>query len=42
VLGDPAFVLWFIPITEPERQLAISQGSAALERRLSPDRWLDA
>jgi suppressor of fused protein SUFU len=42
VLGDPAFVLWFLPITEPERQLAINQGSAALERRLSPDRWLDA
>jgi hypothetical protein len=42
VLGDPLTVLWFVPITEGERELAIGEGSAALERRLPRDRWRDA
>lgn len=42
VLGDPVSVLWFIPITDSERQLAMDEGSAALERRLPRDRWTDA
>ena len=42
VLGDPVTVLWFIPITESERQLAVDQGSMELERRLPRDRWLRA
>src|SRR5262245_2212807 len=39
LLGDPVNVLWFIPISEDERQIAIDQGSAHLASRLPADRW---
>ena len=42
VLGDPVSVLWFIPIAEPERQLATAEGSAVLVAQLPKDRWRDA
>jgi len=38
-LGDPVNVLWFVPISEEERQVAIAQGSKHLASRLPPDRW---
>jgi hypothetical protein len=41
-LGDPVSVLWFIPVSESERQLAIDEGSAVLERQLPRDRWIRA
>jgi hypothetical protein len=41
-LGDPVNVLWFVPISEEERQVAIDQGSEQLVSRLPPDRWKQA
>ena len=41
-LGDPVNVLWFVPISEEERQVAIDQGSQQLVSRLPPDRWRQA
>ena len=41
-LGDPVNVLWFVPISEEERQVAIGQGSEQLVFRLPPDRWKQA
>jgi hypothetical protein len=41
-LGDPVNVLWFVPISEEERQVAIDQGSEHLASRLPPDRWKQA
>jgi hypothetical protein len=41
-LGDPVNVLWFVPISEDERQVAISQGSERLKSGLSADRWKQA
>jgi len=38
-LGDPVNALWFVPISEEERQVAINQGSERLKPRLPPDRW---
>jgi hypothetical protein len=38
-LGDPVSVLWFVPITEDERQMAIDKGSEHLASRLPADRW---
>src|SRR5215831_17051091 len=38
-LGDPVNVLWFVPISEEERQVAIAQGSEHLASRLPLDRW---
>ena len=38
-LGDPVNVLWFVPITEDERQMAIDKGSEHLASRLPADRW---
>ena len=32
--GDPVSLLWAVPITEPERALAMDSGSAALLERL--------
>ena len=37
--GDPVHVLWFIPITEAEREYAISNGSSALAATLPSSRW---
>ena len=42
VLGDPVNVLWFVPISEAERQVAIDQGSEHLASRLPADRWKQA
>jgi Suppressor of fused protein (SUFU) len=42
VLGDPVNVLWFVPISEAERQMAIDQGSEHLASRLPADRWKQA
>ena len=38
-LGDPVNVLWFIPISEAERQVAIDKGSQHLVSQLPNDRW---
>jgi hypothetical protein len=37
-LGDPVNVLWFVPISEQVRQVAIDQGSQHLASRLPVDR----
>jgi hypothetical protein len=42
LLDDPVNVLWFVPISEEERQVAIAQGSEHLASRLPPDRWKQA
>jgi hypothetical protein len=42
VLGDPVNVLWFVPISAEERQVAIDQGSEYLASRLPIDRWKQA
>jgi hypothetical protein len=41
-VGDPVNVLWFVPISEEERQVAINQGSERLKSRLPADRWKQA
>ena len=41
-LGDPVDVLWFVPISEEERQVAIDQGSERLKSCLPADRWKQA
>jgi hypothetical protein len=41
-LSDPVNVLWFVPISEEERQVAIDQGSEHLASRLPADRWKQA
>jgi hypothetical protein len=41
-LGDPVSVLWFVPISEEEGQIAIAQGSEHMASRLPPDRWKQA
>jgi hypothetical protein len=41
-LGDPVNVLWFVPISEEERRVAINQGSERLKSRLPADRWKQA
>jgi hypothetical protein len=41
-LDDPVNVLWFVPISENERQVAINQGSEWLKLRLPADRWKQA
>jgi len=38
-LGDPVNVLWFVPISEEERKVAVARGSKHLASRLPPDRW---
>ena len=40
--GNPVNVLWFVPISEEERQVAIDQGSKHLTSRLPADRWKQA
>ncbi|MEZ5942524.1 MAG: suppressor of fused domain protein [Planctomycetaceae bacterium] len=40
--GDPVNLLWFIPITENERQTAIDKGSEHLMENLPSTRWQDA
>jgi hypothetical protein len=37
--SDPVSPLWFIPITDAERELAMAQGSEALRQHLPLDRW---
>jgi len=41
-LGDPVNVLWFVPISEEERQVAVNLGSERLKSRLPADRWKQA
>ncbi|MBO0757789.1 MAG: suppressor of fused domain protein [Bradyrhizobiaceae bacterium] len=41
-LSDPVKVLWFVPISDEERQIAIDQGSEYLTSRLPRDRWKQA
>ena len=41
-LGDPVNVLWFIPLSEEERQAAINLGSERLKSGLPADRWKQA
>jgi hypothetical protein len=40
--GDPINVLWFVPINEEERQIAMDHGSDTLLARLPNDRWQQA
>jgi hypothetical protein len=40
--GDPVNLLWFLPITEREREFAVANSSAALLRKLPANRWQDA
>jgi hypothetical protein len=42
VFDDPVNVLWFLPITEAEREVAIDQGSDKLLEQLPTDRWKEA
>ncbi len=42
LFDDPINVLWFLPITDEERTLAMNEGSERLAERLSADRWKDA
>jgi hypothetical protein len=42
VVDDPVNVLWFVPISEEEKQVAINQGSEWLKSRLPADRWKQA
>jgi hypothetical protein len=39
LFGDPVNVLWFVPISEEERRVAINLGSEQLKSRLPADRW---
>lgn len=39
VLGDPVNILWYLPITRKERELATEQGSQTLLESLPADRW---
>ncbi len=40
--GDPVQILWFLPITEAEREIAIEQGSQQLASQLPATRWQEA
>jgi Suppressor of fused protein (SUFU) len=40
--GDPVNLLWFLPITEPELQIAMNTSSAALLAKLPATRWQQA
>ena len=42
MFSDPVSVLWFIPISEAERELAIAKGSGALAAMLPATRWQEA
>jgi Suppressor of fused protein (SUFU) len=42
LLDDPVNVLWFVPISKDERQVAIDQGSEHLALRLPTERWKEA
>lgn len=42
LFDDPVHILWLLPITPSERQLAMDQGSAQLAARLPSARWQDA
>ncbi len=42
VLGDAVNVLWFLPISDEERQVAINEGSQRLTPRIPADRWKQA
>jgi Suppressor of fused protein (SUFU) len=39
VLGDPVNLLWYLPISEAERNRATEEGAAALLQALPKDRW---
>jgi hypothetical protein len=40
--SDPVSVLWLLPISDEERELAVAHGSAALTASLPPARWREA
>jgi hypothetical protein len=42
MFGDPVNVLWFLPITTTERQMAIDHGSERLLQTLPQNRWQEA
>ncbi|PQO34063.1 suppressor of fused domain protein [Bremerella cremea] len=42
VFGDPVNLLWYLPITGSERQIAIEEGSQRLLEQLPSDRWQQA
>ena len=42
VLGDPVNILWYLPITRQERDLATEHGSQTLLKNLSTNRWQEA
>lgn len=42
LFDDPVNVLWLVPISDAERQLAMDEGSDRLVKGLAADRWMDA
>lgn len=42
VLGDPVNILWYLPISRKERELATEQGSQELLAKLPDERWQEA
>ncbi len=40
--GDPACVLWFLPLSERERQRAMADGSQTVLDSLAKDRWRES
>lgn len=42
LFDDPVNILWFLPISAAERQLAIEGGSERLAKSLPPRRWAEA
>ena len=42
ILGDPVNLLWLLPISEAERDVATAEGAAALLEALPAERWKKA
>ncbi len=42
MLGDPISLLWFLPITSAERQIAMEQGTDSLIGQLQTNRWTES
>ncbi len=42
VLGDPVNILWYLPITRQERDLATEKGSQTLLKQLPTNRWQES
>jgi len=40
--SDPVSILWFLPVSDAERQLAMDKGTGELMKQLAPDRWKEA